>query len=79
MHSRRKLFGISWMIGTPNTDVLSGRGLPTTFVQHAAGSNNERWKNPRKYYYGGKRHVCSLQVRDIPITLSGRVQAKHEY
>ena len=60
MHSLRKLIGISWMIRTPNADVLSGRGLPTMIVQHAAGSNNERWKNPQKYSYGeliaGKRH-----------------------
>ena len=64
MHSLRKLIGISWMSRTRNADVLSGRRLSTTFVHHSSGSDNERWKNPQKYFYGeliaGKRHPKNI-------------------
>ena len=62
MNSLRKLIEVSWMSSTQNTDVLStwttnyvwttnyGRGLPTMFVHHAFGSDNERRKNPHKYF-----------------------------
>ena len=51
MHSLRKLIGISCKNRTPNTDVLSGRGLPTMSVHHVSGSDNERRKNPQKCFY----------------------------
>ena len=40
------------MSRTQNTDALYGRGLPTMFVRNISGPDNERWKNPQKYFYG---------------------------
>ena len=77
MQSLRKLIGISWMSRTPNTDKLSGRGLPTMFVHQASGSDNERQKNSQKYFYG--ELIAGKSTLGTPITLSGRVQAKYEY
>ena len=48
MHSLRKLIGILWTSKTPNTDVLSGRGLPTMIKMLVTGKcpTIERRKNP---------------------------------
>ena len=41
------------------------------------GSDNQRRKNPQKYFYG--ELIAGKSTLGTPITLSGRVQAKHEY